>query len=315
MASNALLIIGMAGIAGAILLALYALGSFGREKVGVARSMAAIQAMDAASAGLVAEEYARPFGDRVVAPSYDKLSNLGRRLTPQARIERVQHKLELAGNPGSWSVDRVMAWKIIGLASGATLGFILTLLMQSSFIWVVASTALLAVTGFFVPNFVLYQVASERSLAIRRSLPDTIDLLAISVAAGLAFDAAVEQVARNTQGPLADEFFRVLSEMQIGRSRSDALRALAERTDVDDLKAFVTAMIQADEFGVPIARVLRTQSDELRVKRRQYAEERAQKVPVKLIFPLVLFIMPAIFVVLIGPAAFRIIDTFSGGGF
>lgn len=316
MSSALLLVIGVAGIGAAILLVLVALGAFTNEKVGVARSVAAIQALDAAPPDLINEEYARPFGERVVAPSYDRLANLGRRLTPAGRVDSVRQKLELAGNPPAWSPDRVFAWKIIGLFAGAVVGFFVALALESPFVWVVGATVGLALAGFFLPNFVLYQAAGERSLEIQRALPDTIDLLAISVSAGLAFDAALEQVARNTEGPLADEFFRVLSEMQIGRSRSEALRALGDRTDVDDLRAFVTAMVQADEFGVPIAQVLRVQADELRIKRRQYAEERAQKVPIKLIFPLVIFIMPAIFVVLIGPAAFRIIDTFSGtGGF
>jgi len=159
---------------------------------------------------------------------------------------------------------------------------------------------------------VLYQAAYNRSDRIRRELPDALDLLSISVEAGLGFDAALSQVARNTQGPLADEFFRVLQEMQIGTGRSDAMRALGERTNVTELRGFVTAMVQADAFGIPIANVLRVQAREMRIKRSQRAEELAQKVPVKILFPLIFCILPALFIVILGPAAITIIDAFSG---
>jgi tight adherence protein C len=173
---------------------------------------------------------------------------------------------------------------------------------------ILAATA----AGWFGPNFYLYQRVYERSLRIGRELADAIDLMTISVESGLAFDAAVQQVAKNTEGPLAEEFSRVLREMQIGMGRADALRALGERTEVDDLKSFVTSMIQADSFGIPIANVLRIQSSEMRTKRRQRAEEMAQKVPVKITVPLIFCILPTLFVVVLGPAALHVIDTFSG---
>ena len=138
-------------------------------------------------------------------------------------------------------------------------------------------------------------------------------MLTISVEAGLAFDAAVSQVARNTEGPLADEFFRVLQEMQIGMGRSEALRALGERTTVDELHGFVTAMVQADAFGIPIANVLRVQAREMRIKRSQRAEEIAQKIPVKILFPLIFCILPVLFIVVLGPAAITIYDAFIKG--
>ena len=136
-------------------------------------------------------------------------------------------------------------------------------------------------------------------------------MLVISVEAGLGFDAALAQVARNTTGPLAEEFFRVLQEMQIGTGRSDAMRALGERTDVPDLRGFVTSMVQADAFGIPIANVLRVQAKEMRVKRSQHAEEIAQKVPVKILFPLIFCILPSLFIVIMGPAAIQIMKSFS----
>jgi len=147
---------------------------------------------------------------------------------------------------------------------------------------------------------------------MRKDLPDALDLLTISVESGMAFDSAVSQVARNTRGPLADEFFRVLQEMQIGLSRSDAIRAMGERTDIAELKTFASAMVQADTLGIPIANVLRVQATEMRVKRSQRAEEMAQKVPVKILFPLIFCILPVLFIIIIGPAAITIFQSFTG---
>jgi tight adherence protein C len=158
----------------------------------------------------------------------------------------------------------------------------------------------------------IYQLGYDRTEQIRLELPDALDLLTISVEAGLAFDAALAQVARNSDGPLAAELFRVLKEMQIGTGRLDALRALAGRTDVEELRIFVGAMVQADSFGIPIASVLRVQSKEMRVKRSQRAEEKAQQVPVKILFPLIFCIMPALFVVVLGPAALKIMGQLGG---
>ena len=155
-------------------------------------------------------------------------------------------------------------------------------------------------------------MAYNRSQRLLKDLPDGLDLLTISVESGLGFDAALAQVARNSEGPLAEEFFRVLQEMQIGTGRMDALRALAERTDVQDLKSFISAMVQADSYGVPIASALRIQADEMRLKRSQRAEEAAQKVPVKILFPLIFGIMPTLFIVIIGPGVIQAYYSFRG---
>ena len=152
------------------------------------------------------------------------------------------------------------------------------------------------------PNMYLYQRPTTAPRRMQRALPDAIDLLTISVESGLGFDAAVAQVARNTEGPLAEEFARMLQEMQIGRGRADALRSMAERTDLPDLRSFVSAMVQADAFGIPVGQVLRVQSSEIRVKSRQWAEEMAQKVPVKILVPLIFCILPCLFIAVLGPA-------------
>ena len=164
------------------------------------------------------------------------------------------------------------------------------------------------VAGFYAPNMYLYQQAHDRTNKMQKELPDAIDLLTISVESGLGFDAALQQVARNTTGPLAGEFMRALQEMQIGMGRSDALRAMGERNTLPDLRSFISAMVQADAFGIPIGQVLRVQSQEIRVKRRQWAEEKAQKVPVKIVVPLIFCILPCLFIAVLGPAAISIMD-------
>jgi tight adherence protein C len=206
----------------------------------------------------------------------------------------------------------VLAFKTLGLFGGGVLGVLLPLAFGAGPLPIVGIALVLAALGYFAPDLVLYQSAYERQERLQNDLPDALDLLTISVEAGLGFDAALAQVARNTEGPLAEEFFRVLQEMQIGLGRAESFRALAERTNVPDLRSFVTAMVQADVFGIPIANVLRVQAREMRVKRTQRAEERAQKVPVKILFPLIFCILPSLFVIVIGPAGISIVRNFVG---
>ncbi len=166
--------------------------------------------------------------------------------------------------------------------------------------------------GYNGPDLFLYQKAYDRTDKLQRGLPDALDLLTISVESGLGFDAALSHVAKNTEGPLSEEFNRVLQEMQIGRGRSEAMRSLGERATIDDLRSFVSAMVQADAFGIPIGQVLRVQSSEIRVKRRQWAEEQAQKVPVKIMVPLIFCILPCLFIAVLGPAGISIMENFNG---
>ena len=278
---------------------------------GVGRSIAALEAMANAPAEMRAE-LDRPFADRVLEPLQKRALAIGRRLTGADSAERVRHKLDLAGNPRDWSVDRVISLKVIGAVALAVVGPAIAVLLGAPVSIIVVALLIGVVLGFFVPDLYLYQQTYERSERIQRELADAIDLMTISVESGLGFDAAVQQVARNTEGPLAEEFARVLREMQLGMGRSEALRALADRTNVDDLKSFVSAMVQADSFGIPIAQVLRVQSGEMRVKRRQRAETKAQQVPVKITVPLIFFILPTLFVAVLGPAALSIMDNLGG---
>lgn len=258
------------------------------------------------------QELQTPFGERIVGPLTERFVGAGRRLTPDERMEKIRRRLDLAGNPPGWDVDRILGLKALGLLAGTLLGIVVPPLFGAGARGILLTAVTLALLGWFGPTMWIYQVGYDRTEQIRRELPDALDLLTISVEAGLAFDAALTQVARNSDGPLAKELFRVLQEMQIGTGRMNALRALADRTDVEELRTFVGAMVQADTFGIPIANVLRVQSKEMRIKRGQRAEEKAQQVPVKILFPLIFCIMPALFIVVMGPAAITIFEQFRG---
>lgn len=280
-----------------------------RPAGGVGRSLATLEAMTNAPAEMTSE-LDRPFGERVLDPLRQRALALGRRMSGADSSERIRRKLDFAGNPRDWSVDRVVSGKVIGAGALATVGLALSLVLDVAIAIQVVMVLGGLVLGFFVPDLYLYQRIYDRSERMQRELPDAIDLLTISVESGLGFDAAVQQVARNTEGPLAEEFSRLLREMQIGQGRSAALRALADRTNVADVRSFVSSMVQADAFGIPISQVLRIQSKEMRVKRRQRAETKAQQVPVKITIPLIFCILPCLFMAVMGPAVISVLDSF-----
>lgn len=232
------------------------------------------------------------------------LRALAVRLSPSGIAQKLQYRLDLAGNPSAWTPDRILAAKGLGLFALGGVGALYGLSFSGG--GLIVGTAAGAAFGFFLPDLLLYNAGTKRQDRIRKALPDALDMLTVCVEAGLGFDAAVAQVARNTTGPLAAEFARVLQEMQIGKSRTQALHAMTDRTTVPELRAFVSALVQASELGIAMATVLREQAKELRIRRRQRAEERAQKVPVKILFPLIFCIFPVMFVVIIGPAAISI---------
>lgn len=302
MSQHLLIVFGVIAIFVGVAAVILTLGASASDRQQVGRSLAALDAMGARREE-VRRELDRPFAERVVSPFVNWLSRVGAQVSPRDEASTLRHRIELAGSPARWDVERVLAFKVIGLICGLVIGVGVPLLTGAGLAVTTGVVVLLAPLGYFAPDLALYQAAHNRSDQIRRDLPDSMDLLTISVEAGLPFDSALSQVARNTRGPLADELFRVLQEMQIGLGRIDALRAVAERTNVAELRGFVTAMVQADQFGIPVASVLRVQARELRVKRSQRAEELAQKVPVKILFPLIFCILPALFIVVMGPAA------------
>jgi tight adherence protein C len=247
--------------------------------------------------------------ERAVQPFMATLAGRARRMTPQGMLDALERRITLAGRPAEWPMERVLAAKLILAAGGLLFGFLLLTgdLSTTRLLGGVAATA----GGYFIPDLLLYSRAQERQKAIQSALPDTLDQMTISVEAGLGFEAALALAGKTGEGPLADEIVRTLQEMQVGASRKQAFRSLADRTDVADLRHFVVAVMQAEAYGIPVADVLRTQADEMRLKRRQRAEERAMKVPVKVIFPLILCIFPTLLIVLLGPAFLRIMDMFT----
>jgi tight adherence protein C len=256
------------------------------------------------------QDLAENFGTRVLVPIVSRASRVAKRITPIDARERIAKKLVLAGSPAGWDAERVLAFKIIGAGVGFVGALALVNLLDLSRFLQLVIVALLTFVGFIAPDSILNRKVEERQEDILRTLSDTLDLLTISVEAGLSLNAAIAQVVQNVPGVLSSEFARMLQEIQLGVPRADAFRHLAERTDVEELNGFALAMIQADVFGVSIASVLRTQAQQLRIKRRQRAEAKAQQTPVKIVFPLIICVLPALFVVIVGPGAIQIWEQF-----
>ena len=256
------------------------------------------------------QDLSENFGTRVLVPIVSRAAHVAKRITPIDTRDRIAKKLVIAGSPAGWDAERVLAFKIIGAILGFVAGFFVVNLMDFGRLIQLVIIGLLTFAGFVAPDSILSRKVEERQQDILRTLSDTLDLLTISVEAGLSLNAAIAQVVQNVPGVLSSEFARMLQEIQLGVPRSDAFRHLAERTDVEELNAFALAMIQADVFGVSIASVLRTQAQQLRIKRRQRAEAKAQQTPVKIVFPLITCVLPSLFVVIVGPGAIRIWNEF-----
>jgi tight adherence protein C len=267
--------------------------------------------LEGVTANLREQDLAQSVVSRLIRPALAGAAALAQRFTPLGMRQRLSRKLTLAGSPAGWDAEKLAAIKVIGLVGG--LAFAMLLGLGSGKPAMTITMALLfGGVGYFACDAILGGRAQKRQLEIQKALPDTMDLLTISVEAGLGFDAAMAQVVTNVPGPLSQEIARMLHELQLGVSRADAFRMLADRTDVDELKAFVVSMIQANRFGVGVANVLRAQSRELRQKRRQRAERKAMQTPVKILFPLIFCVLPSLFVVVMGPGAIRIFQAFFG---
>jgi tight adherence protein C len=237
------------------------------------------------------------------------LERIGHRLTPPAYVRKLDRLLSLAGRPASLPLGRVLAAKpLLGLL-GALLG-----------LWLAGTPAPLLklvglfvmLLGYFIPDLLLYSKGQERQKIMELELAKTLDQMLISVEAGLGFEGAMARAGENGKGPLAEELVRTLQDMQVGRSRRESYQALAARTNIPELRSFVQAVVQADTYGIAISRVLRIQAKVMRVKRRQRAEEKAMKLPVTILFPLLFFIFPVLFIAILGPAVINAIETFSG---
>jgi tight adherence protein C len=248
-------------------------------------------------------ELAKPFNERVMRPLIQRLARVGRRQQEGGVIARIDAKLERAGYPGGLRGADWVGVKMLSLIGFAVLGLLLGLLLTRG-AFVIALLFLLAgaAIGYIAPEFWLGRKMRARSTAMMLQLPDALDLLTISVEAGLGFDAALAKVVEKMEGPLVDEFRQALAEVRMGRSRREALRDVASRADSQPVSNFIGAIVQAEQLGVPIAKVLQIQSNQLRIERRQRAEEAAAKAPVKMLFPMVGCIFPTIFIVILGPA-------------
>jgi tight adherence protein C len=251
------------------------------------------------------QEMLAPISERVVAPLLEGLTGVARRFTPAGFGEGVAQKLVMAGNPPNLNVDKVLVFKLLGIVS-VVIWIPIILALGFTGLFAIVGVAVLWGVSFMYPDVMISRKIDDRQKEISRKLPDILDLLVISVEAGLGFEQALDRTTMAVPGALSDEFRRMLHEIRIGASRADALRAMATRTDVPELRAFIMAMLQADTFGVSISRLLRSQADEMRIRRRLRAQEQAQKAPVKMLFPLVFCIFPSIFVVILGPAIIQI---------
>ncbi len=257
------------------------------------------------------QQMLNPLKERALVPFLGGLTQLGRRLTPVGYVEKVRRKHVHAGEQSPQAVDRFLAIRVVTIVAAIAAFLAIFVLGLGPFEGKVRLLvgAVIVIGLVIAPDSVLNRKVEDRQLAIQRSLPDVLDLLTISVEAGLGFEQAMDRVIHAVPGPLSDEFARMLGETRAGAARADAMRAMDERCNVAELRGFVLAIIQADTFGVSIGRVLRSQSEEMRIKRRQVAQEKAQKAPVKMLIPMVFCIFPALFLVVLGPAMISIMKT------
>jgi len=300
------LLAGLLLLGGALGLIVYMLLTQANEKAVVRESLRQLDGYEVEN--VRDQELLVPISERALAPILGGLTNVGRRFTPVGYVDNVRQKFIWAGNASADAVDRFLAIRVITAAFVPVLFFVFYGLnplnlkgMNQLIAFLLASFALLA-----GPDSIINRRVEERQHDLRIKLPDILDLLTISVEAGLGFEQALDRTIDAVPGGLSDEFGRMLGEVRAGSTRADAMRAMEQRCHVPEVRSFVLAILQADTFGVSIGRVLRAQADEMRIKRRQMAQETAQKAPVKMLIPMVFCIFPALFVVVIGPAIINI---------
>ena len=260
-------------------------------------------------------ELSQRFSERVLLPIFNKIGMLASRFTPQATLEAARVKLIQAGNPMGLDPAFFIALRfVLAIVLGVGL-FLVFSISGRNWLQGLAISALFMALGYFLPDLWLSSKISARQKAVFRGLPDALDLLTICVEAGLGFDAAMRKVNQKWEDELALEFGRVIQEIGLGKLRREALRDMADRLDVAEFTSFVAAVIQSEQLGVSMAKVLRIQSDQMRVRRRQMAEEEAHKAPIKMIFPIALLIFPSILLILLGPAAMLLLSSPMAGLF
>jgi len=258
-------------------------------------------------------ELSQPFAERVIYPIIRRIGEISARFTPQTAIQDTARKMELAGNP--WPVDAPTFLAIrfvLAVVLGIFIGILLYLGGQTD----IGNNLLLiggaAFMGFFLPHLMLTSRITNRQAEIRKAMPDALDLLTICVEAGLGFEAAMSKTAEKWDNQLSLSFARTLKEIQLGKVRRDALKDMSDRLGIPEMTSFTAAIIQSEQLGVSLSKVLRIQSDQMRVKRRQYAEEAAHKAPIKMIIPMALLIFPSIMIIILVPAAIQIMGNLTG---
>lgn len=262
-------------------------------------------------------ELSQPLTERVLVPFARAIGEFAERFTPQNAFEKTRHKLKLAGNPRG--LDPTVFWASRFIAAFVIGGLLLVVFTVGSMSWSWGRKLLMlsvfSLIGFFMPQLLLQSRINSRQDEIRKAMPDALDLLTICVQAGLGFDAAMSKVAEKWDDELAEEFDIVLREIRLGKVRREALRNMADRIGISEMTSFVAAIIQSEQLGVSMAKVLRIQSDQMRTRRRQIAEEKAQQAPVKMLFPMALLIFPSLLIILLGPAGLQLKNSALAGMF
>jgi tight adherence protein C len=258
-------------------------------------------------------ELSQRFYERVVLPFFNQIGQLAQRFTPQATLENTRRRLEMGGNPMQLDPAFFLAMRFVAAAVLGGLIFLVFLFTGRNWLQGLLFSLLFLLVGFFFPDLWLSSKISGRQKGVFRAMPDALDLLTIAVEAGLGFDAAMAKVHEKWENDLALEFGRVIQEIRLGKLRREALRDMAERLGVSEMTSFVAAVIQSEQLGVSMAKVLRIQSDQMRVRRRQMAEEEAHRAPIKMIFPIGLLIFPSLLIILLGPAAMLLLRSPLGG--
>jgi tight adherence protein C len=292
----------------AVALGLYAILSQAEEKAVVRSSLRQLDDYEVES--VREKELLVPITERALAPFMAGLTGLGRRFTPTGYVDNVRLKLVSAGKGDQEAFDRFLAIRVVTVVLAPIAAYYAYKWSPVGGIGQLGLVGLALAAFIMGPDAILNRQVEERQYAIRTKLPDVMDLLVISVEAGLGFEQALDRTINSVPGPLSDEFTRMLGEVRAGSTRADAMRAMDARLEVPEVRSFVLAILQADTFGVSIGRVLRSQAEEMRIKRRQLAQERAQKAPVKMLIPMVFCIFPALFVIVLGPAVIRIANEF-----
>lgn len=294
------------GIGGAVALGLFVVACQLDERAAVRRSLRHLDQYEVEA--VRDRELLDPFRQRALFPLLRAVTSVGRRITPAGYVIKVREKLTMAGEPTQAALDRFLAIRVVTVVAAPVAMFLTAKYVPMGGLVRLAVVGVVGLALTKGPDSSLDRRVEARQSALRKKLPDVLDLLTISVEAGLGFEQAVDRTVASVPGPLSDEFARMLGETRAGASRSVAMRALELRCGIPEIRSFVMAIIQADTFGISIGGVLRSQADEMRIRRRQIAEEKAQKAPVKMLIPMVFCVFPSLFVVVLGPAMINIIE-------